>query len=192
MEKNIARKLKTFFDNYYEAPLESWEVFARFLNPKSFKKNEIIKQPYSTEKNLYFIINGLAGIFLGKDNHDICIDLCFDNEFLNDYSSFLIQQESPLYIMALEKTEVLSISYDNLMELYKREPGRQLRLVIAEFLFLHKQAQQIEILTMTAEERYVQWLEENPQIVLRTPLKHLASYLGITPESLSRIRKKLS
>lgn len=187
---DIAKQLKVFFDTFYETPIESWETFASFLQSKVFQKNEIIKYPNTTEKHLYFIVKGLAGIFVGKENHDICIDLCFDNEFLNDYSSFLLQKESPLYVMALEKTEVLSISFDDLMELYKRDPGKQLRLVIAENLFLHKQAQQIEILTLTAEERYIKLLQLHPEIILKTPQKHLASYLGITPESLSRIRKK--
>jgi len=59
----------------------------------------------------------------------------------------------------------------------------------SESLFVHKQEQQIEILNNTAEERYQLMIAQNPEIIQRTSAKHIASYLGITPESLSRIRK---
>lgn len=70
--------------------------------------------------------------------------------------------------------------------------GLNIGRVASESLFIHKQTQQIDLLMLTAEERYVKLLERQPEIVQRTPQKHIASYLGITPESFSRIRKKIS
>ena len=106
--------------------------------------------------------------------------------------SFLTQEPTDLFTQAIENTELLSISHKNLYELYKNSNiGLSIGRIESESLFIHKQSQQIDLLNLTAEERYVKLLEKQPEIVLRTPQKHIASYLGITPESFSRIRKKI-
>lgn len=185
--------IKNIFDPYFEAPIEIWESFAKYLEPKSFKKNELIKESNKKEKYLSIIIEGSAGIFLWKENSTICVDLCYENEFFGDYMSFLTQEPTELYTQAIEPTGILSISYSDLNELYKSsEIGMHIGRAAAESLFIHKQMQQIDLLKLTAEERYLKLLERQPKIVQRTPQKHIASYLGITPESLSRIRKKIT
>lgn len=183
--------VKKIFDPYFEAPLEIWESFATFLERKTYKKNEIIKEVNKTENDLSIIIKGSAGIFLWKENSPICLDLCYENEFFGDYMSFLTQKPTELYTQAIEATEILSISFKDLNELYNSSTiGINIGRIASESLFIHKQAQQIDLLMLTAEERYLKLLERQPNIILRTPQKHIASYLGITPESFSRIRKK--
>jgi CRP-like cAMP-binding protein len=185
--------IKKIFDPYFEAPLEIWESFASFLKQSSYKKNEIIKGANKTEKHLSILIEGSAGIFLWKENSTVCLDLCYENEFFGDYMSFLTQKPTELFTQAIEPTEVLSISYSDLNELYmSSEIGMHIGRTAAESLFIHKQTQQIDLLTLTAEERYLNLLKRQPEIVKRTPQKHIASYLGITPESFSRIRKKIT
>ncbi len=185
--------IKKIFDPHFEAPLEVWETFASFLKQSSYKKNEIIKGVNKTEKHLSIIIEGSAAIFLWKENSTVCLDLCYENEFFGDYMSFLTQKPTELFTQAIEPTEILSISYLDLNELYKRSQiGMHISRVAAESLFIDKQTQQIELLMLTAEERYLKLLERQPEIVQRTSQKHIASYLGITPESFSRIRKKIT
>jgi len=185
--------IKQIFDPYLEAPLEIWESFAAFLKHKSYKKNEIIKETHKTEKQLNIIIEGSAGIFLWKENSTICVDLCYENEFFGDYMSFLTQKPTELFTQAIESTELLSISFSELNELYKSSDiGINIGRIAAESLFIHKQTQQIDLLRLTAEERYLKLLGRQPEIVQRTPQKYIASYLGITPESFSRIRKKIT
>jgi len=185
--------VKKIFDPYFEAPLEIWESFASFLKKNSYKKNEIIKGVNEKEKSLHIILEGSAGIFLWKDNSTICLDLCYENDFFGDYMSFLTQEPSELFTQAIEQTVILSISYSELNELYKSsEIGMIIGRVAAESLYIHKQTQQIDLLMLTAEERYLKLLERQPEIIQRTPQKHIASYLGITPESFSRIRKKIT
>jgi CRP-like cAMP-binding protein len=185
--------VKKIFDPYFEAPLEIWESFAAFLKQRSYKKNEIIKESNVTERTLQIIIEGSAGIFLWKDDSTICLDLCYENDFFGDYMSFLTQQPTELYTQAIEATELLSISYTDLNKLYQSsEIGMIIGRVAAESLYIHKQTQQMDLLMLTAEERYLKLLERQPEVVRRTPQKHIASYLGITPESFSRIRKKVT
>ena len=84
--------------------------------------------------------------------------------------------------------------YGNIIKLIsaKTEYGRQICQIATESMYIHKQTQQIELLSKTAEQRYLEMLEKQANIVQRTPNKYIASYLGITPESFSRIRKKIS
>ena len=179
-------------DSCIQVPKELRNLFAEKLKKKIFKKNEEIKAPHSVERNLYIIIKGSAGIFLWNKENPICIDLCFENDFFGDYMSFLTQKPTPLYTVCFEETEMYYISYRDLMNLYNNSgEGAKIARIAAENLFIHKQTQQIEILTKTAEERYKQLLDKQPHIVRRVPLKHIASYLGINPVSLSRIRKKI-
>lgn len=187
------RLIKRIFDPYYKAPIEIWESFAGFLKRDAYKKNEVIKEVNQKEKYLSFIVQGSGGVFLWKENSAICLDLCYENEVFGDYMSFLTQEPSELYTQAIEPTVLLSISFSDLHELYKSsEVGINIGRIAAESLFIHKQTQQIDLLMLTAEERYLKLLERQPEIVQRTPQKHIASYLGITPESFSRIRKKIS
>jgi CRP-like cAMP-binding protein len=202
--------LKEFADPYYEIPSESWEMFNDFLRPKSFKKNEVIKLQHKNESHLYLITKGSSGHFVYKYGHDICIDLCFEGDFTGDYYSILLQLNafsgkmkdlpsanqiilsSPIYVMALEPTETMSLAKDDLLKLYKQPVhGHRIARMIAEVLYLQKQTQQIELLTLTAKQRYQKLLEKQPNILQRTANKHIASFLGITPESFSRIRKEI-
>ena len=184
--------IKKIFDPHFEAPIEVWETFASFLKQRSYRKNEVIKGVNETEKYLSIITEGSAAIFLWKENSTVCLDLYYENEFFGDYLSFLTQKPTELFTQAIEPTEILSISYSDLNKLYKRSQiGIQIGRAAAESLFIHKQMQQIELLTLTAEERYLKLLDREPEIVQRTSQKHIASYLGITPESFSRIRKKI-
>lgn len=188
-----AKVIKQIFDPYFEAPIEIWESFATFLKPNTYKKNEIIKEANQQEKHLSIIIKGSAGVFLWKESSSICLDLCYENEFFGDYMSFITQETTALYTQAIEDTQTLSISYKELNDLYKSSTiGVNIGRMAAESLFVHKQTQQIDLLLLTAEERYLKLLDRQREIVLRTPQKHIASYLGITPESFSRIRKKIS
>ena len=189
----IAEKIKALFDQYYEVPINTWIKFASFLTPNSFKKNKIIKQPNQKEIHFHFILKGSAGIFLSKDNIDVCIDLCYENEFVGDYMSLLLNESNPLFIKAFENIDVLTINRDKLINLYfNTAAGDRLGRIAAEVMFIQKQNQQIELLTLSAEQRYLNLLKRQPHIVQRTPQKYIASFLGITPESFSRIRKNIS
>lgn len=187
---DIAVRIKLFFDQFYEAPINVWKEFASFLIPKSFSKNAIIKKPNEKENYFHFIIKGSAGIFVPGKNIDHCIDLCYENEFLGDYMSLLLNQTNSIFIKSLEKIDLLTISREKLIDLYSNTTiGDRIGRIAAEAMFIQKQIQHIELLTLSAEERYQNLLKRHPNVIQRTPLKYIASYLGITPESFSRIRK---
>ena len=189
--KEIAKEFKAIFDQFYQAPIEVWENFVGYGEVVEKQKNEILKRHNERALDFYFVLEGSGGILLFSNNNYICIDLCYEGDFLVDYMSFLTYQPTELEVVCFKKCRLFRISRKNFIELTQIEYGRIICQTAAEALFIHKQAQQIEILTKTAEQRYAEILEHQPHILQRTPNKHIASYLGITPESLSRIRKKI-
>ncbi len=187
----IEKRLKASFDVYFEAPLEAWSQFASLCELVRFKKNEIIKPFGQAERYGYFILSGSGGVFLWKESNYVCLDLMYEDAFFADYMSLITQQASPLETMALENSEMLRISRQNIDRLKETPMGQIIFLISAEWSYVDKQQQQIDLLLKTAEQRYLQLLENQPHIIGRTPQKHLASYLGITTQSLSRIRRKI-
>lgn len=188
----IAHRLKQTFDLQFNAPIHVWERFASFCKLTTFKKNEIIKREGTVERNGYFILSGSAGVFVWKDSNYVCLDLVFEEEFFGDTMSLYTGGISPIETMALESCEMLKISLESINILKQSEMGRILFLHAAQFDFVNKQKQQIDLLLKTAEERYIDLLDKQPKLIQRTPQKYIASYLGITTQSLSRIRRRIA
>jgi CRP/FNR family transcriptional regulator, anaerobic regulatory protein len=188
-----SEKIKKAFDAYFTAPLEAWESFTQLGEIIHATKDQIIKKQGAKEYYLYFILEGSGGIFLWNKNNFVCMDLCYQSEFFGDYMSFLTEQFSPIEVVLFENSELFRISKANFDTLSRNTPfGDKISRFAAEALFIHKQQQQIDILTKTAKERYVDLQLRQPEILQRTPQKHIASYLGITPQSLSRIRHEIT
>lgn len=187
----LAQKLKNTFDSIYNAPIQVWETFAQYCELVTFKKNEIIKHEGTIERNGYFILSGSGGVFVWKDTSYVCLDLMFENDFFGDTMSLNTGEPSPIETLAIENSEMVKISKENIARLKQTEFGKLLFLYAAEDDYVKKQQQQIDLLLKTAEERYKDLLIKQPKLILRTPQKYIASYLGITTQSLSRIRRNL-
>ncbi|MBS1507993.1 MAG: Crp/Fnr family transcriptional regulator [Bacteroidetes bacterium] len=187
----MENRLKAAFDKYFDAPLDAWKSFARYCELVKFKKNEVIKPYGKAETNGYFILSGSGGVFVWKGNNYVCLDLMYEDTFFADYMSLITQQPSPLETIALENSEMLRISRANIDRLKQTEIGKIIFLISAEWSFVEKQQQQIDLLLKTAEQRYLDLITHRPDIIRRTPQKHIASYLGITTQSLSRLRKNI-
>jgi len=188
----IGKHLKNIFDKSFKADIQLWDTFSQKLVIREFKKNEYLKGAHETEKYLNFIKKGSVGNFIANDGNETCISLSINDSFTSDYFSFLTQKPSLIYSIALENTRVFSISYFELSKLYaKSNSGVWLGKTIAEQLFIQRQQKQIDLLTLTAKDRYLKLLKEKPEIIQKVSLKHIASFIGVTPESLSRIRKEI-
>lgn len=188
----ITKRLKSSFDKYYNAPPEVWKQFADLCELVNCKKNEVLKQSFTKEKFGYFILKGSCGIFVWKENKQVCLDLIYEDAFFGDYMSFVTDTPTAIETIALEDCEMLRISKENFQKLRETQIGLIIFLFTAEASFVEKQQQQIDLLLKTAEQRYMELLEKQPNLIKRTPQKYIASYLGITTQSLSRIRKNLS
>ena len=187
----IEQQLKATFDPYFNAPLEVWKQFADLGETLTFKKNQVIKASNQVERHGYFLLEGSCGVFVWKENGFVCLDLFLENSFFADDLSLNSGEPSPLQIVALEKSRVLRLSKTSIARLKETPMGKLLFLAGAENDYILKQQQLLEHLTKTADERYADLLRNHPELLARIHQKHIASYLGITTQSLSRIRKRI-
>lgn len=193
MEKPSPERIKEIFDVYYSVDIKFWTEFAKYINIRKFSKNEIIKEYNKKEKFINILISGSVAHFVPYEEKDICINIYYENEIFSDYLSLLSQQPTVIKTESLEDTILWSVNHDSLNVLYeKSNQSLMIGKAISDIMFTKKQSEQINLLTLTPTERYLKLIKDRPKIFQRTPLKIIASYLGITPESLSRIRKKIS
>ena len=188
----IEQRLKEAFDPYFNAPIEAWEYFASLGDIVDFKKNEVIKKANHIERYGYFLIEGSCGLFVWNKNNFVCADLFLENSFFADDISLNSGEPSPIEIISLEKSIVFRLSKSNIEQLKQTPMGNILFMKGSEKGFDEKQKQHLEFLTKTAEERYLDLLKNRPELLERIHQKHIASYLGITTQSLSRIRKNIN
>ena len=193
MEQPTPEGIKKIFDQFYKADINIWNAFSKCVRVRRFEKNEIIKDYFKTEKYINILISGSVAHFVLADEKDICINLYYENQIFSDYLSFLTQSSTVIKTIALEDTIIWSVSYKDLSELYlSSSTGIFIGKAISDAMFIRKQSEQINLLALTPTERYLKLVKERPEIFQRTSLKIVCSYLGITAESLSRIRKKIS
>ncbi len=139
------------------------------------------------------MIDGLVRVFHIENGKDINTIIVADDSFVSAYASFILQQPSIEYIQALERTRVLSISYQGMQNLFKNVRNwEKVGRIIAEHNYL-RMANRVQFLQMkSGKEKYLNFIKNaEPKVIQRTPSLHIASFLGMAPESLSRIRKKI-
>jgi CRP-like cAMP-binding protein len=183
--------LKQAFDKYHEFPLSFWEDIANKGEVLTLKSETTIKKAYEVENALYLIIEGSGGILLWNHNNFVCSDMVLEGDFLCDYLSFITRKETPYEVRTFEPCRVFRISHDSLTGfLEESEFCLPFWRYAIEALYIDKHQQYILSFTQTASEIYGLILKYQPEIVKRIPQKYIASYLGITPQSLSRIRNR--
>lgn len=186
----ISKHLKEFFDNYIKLDIQVWENFAHLGEVVSFPKETVIKEAFTTEKYLNFLIEGSGGNLIWGKNNYVCIDIAFEKSFLQDYMSFTLQKPTPIEVRLFEKSTIFRIHHREFQQTFAEgNYGEKITRLVSEASFISKQQQQIDLLTKPAKKRYIEILEHQKNIP-QIPLKYLASYLGITPQSLSRIRSE--
>lgn len=185
-----ANDLKSTFDKYHSFPIEFWESLFRLGDVITVEKETTLKPPYQTENHLYFLKEGSGGILLWNKSNFVCTDMIIDMDFFCDYLSFITRKETPYEVITYERSLLFRISYTSLTTfLNKSEYEDAFWRYSTEALYIDKHLQFIQSVTNTAENIYKLILQHQPEIVQRIPQKYIASYLGITPQSLSRIRK---
>lgn len=186
----LAMRLKNSFDPFFNAPIETWMTFSQYCEPITVEKETILKKSTTSESSGYFILEGSCGVFIWKGSKAICLDIVFENNFFADHVSLITNERTDLETRTLEKCELIRISKKNIETLKATEIGAKVFLSGAEWAFVEKQNQQIDLLTKNANERYWNLVKKSSNMLNRVPQKYIASYLGIAPQSLSRIRRK--
>jgi len=174
---------------------KDWLVFSSCLKKREFSKKSIFLSIGQIENNISFIEKGEVRLFIPKEDEEkeITFGFSFQGEFVSAYDSFLTQIPSLYQLETLVDTTLLSITYDDLQEVYKATKiGNIIGRFISEKLFLLKSKREQSLLNETSEQRYLNLFKDRPNLIKQIPLKYIASYIGITPQALSRIRKRIS
>ncbi|WP_166926118.1 Crp/Fnr family transcriptional regulator [Flavobacterium poyangense] len=167
--------------------------FLSGVKTRQFSANELILSSGQSENYLSFIDKGIVRYFVLIEDKEITFDFAFEHSFYCAYDSFYNRAKTQVYIQALTDCVLYSVSYDKLQELYEKcEAARKLGQIATEYLLSKKVKRELNLLTKTPQERYENLLEEQPKYIQQIPLKYLASYIGVVPETLSRIRKRIS
>jgi CRP-like cAMP-binding protein len=137
-------------------------------------------------------LGGATAYYVDRDGNEYTKSFCAENSFVAAYSALLLEQPSRLFIQALEDTKLLIADYSAYRVLSENHACWQaLNCKIAEFLFIKKEKRESALLLDDAKTRYLSFQEEYPGLETRIRQHHIASYLGITPVTLSRIRTQL-
>lgn len=171
---------------------ENWQPFVDKNFRKEFRKKELILKKGEVDNYLSFVETGAARLFFMKENKELTIRFVLQHQFLTAYDSFTQRTPSRCDIEALTDMIVWQIHYNDLQEIYRTQPvGNLVGRLTVETLYVEKLNREFSFLSETAEERYLTLLKQQPDLFQKIPLKHIASYIGITPQALSRIRKRI-
>ncbi|WP_259070394.1 Crp/Fnr family transcriptional regulator [Mucilaginibacter sp. X4EP1] len=168
-------------------------LFMQRLKPMSIKKYAFYLKEGQVCKSMALVYKGGLRYFSRGEKGDYTIGFAFEGEWLGDYESLLLQAPSPDWIEALEDSEIFTLSHTDMQALYGHSQRfEKFGRLIAEKLFIDTVKSKRNLMLQSAEERYLELLTNQPHIFERLPQHLIASYLGIQPQSLSRIRAKVS
>lgn len=182
--------INKILDQIYEIPDESKSILIDCISEIAFSKGHILLKANRIEKNIYFIKRGIVRAFAPLEDQDVTFWFGEEGETILSMKSYVENRKGYENIELLEDCELYELKIENLNNLYFKDIhianwGRKL----AEKELLKIESRMISSELLPAKERYEELIRNFPILVQRVPLKHIASYLGITQVSLSRIRK---
>lgn len=163
------------------------------LSTRKFKKGQFLVFTGGKSKVTNFVVEGsVMAYFTDAKGLDHIIQFAFEGWWISDLKSFITQKEAILNVQALEESTVLELSYEDLEELYAQIPPlERFFRIVTQRAFVAFQERILETISQSAEERYRAFHEKFKNYETRIPQKLIASYLGVTPEFFSRMKKKM-
>jgi CRP-like cAMP-binding protein len=183
-------KIVEIFTSQAEVDSTGLELLLSRWNKKiQLRRNDFLIQKGQVETKLYFVISGTMRIYFPNKDEEICVGFAYPNNVICSYPSFIRGAPSDYYIQALTKSELFAITKEDFYSLFDELPmiERTWRRMEEDAL-VGKIEREVELLTFTPEERYHRLIKRSPHIFQLIPKKYIASYLRMTPETLSRIR----
>ena len=171
---------------------EDLEEFAESFKVLKVKKRQFIVQPEFVSKSRFYVVQGsFRAYVIGDTGQEHTIQFAIDDWWISDYNSYIFQQPASMFVMALEDSTLLMINYEEEQLLKKRKHVfEKYFCILAEHTAAYMARRVIVNLTKTAEQRFEIFLSRYPDVVNKVPQYSLASFLGMTPEYLSKLRKK--
>jgi CRP-like cAMP-binding protein len=188
------KSLINYFNNILPLNDEEMAFVEDVFKERSVKRRQFILQEGEICKHNTFVLEGcLKMYFIDHNGKEHNLQFAIENWWIGDISSFHAEEPSKLYIEAIENSVILQIKKEDQLKLFVDYPKfNRIFRVLAENAMVGLQKRTIHNISSTAEERYLDFLQRYPQFFNRISNVQIASYLGVTPEFLSTIRKKLA
>ena len=192
-------KYKEFIDKYIDITSEEWELYKSKINIEHYKKGQIIHHSGDVCKKISFINSGLARAYMiGEDGKDYTWNIMFNdnnakvnNLFVVDYYSFITQNESMVNIEVIEDCELLVLEYDVVQSLHKTlRKEERLSRIISEIAYATLYEKMVDRQMKTSQERFEEFMQTTPYLLDKVPQYHIATYLNMTPQYLSQLKKE--
>lgn len=189
MENEIAKLIS----RYLELTDEEASAFAECIPVKAFKKGDILLREGQVSRDSYFVIEGCVRKYYIIDGEERTTEFYIEDESIASIQSYKNKTTANHYFQCVEDCKLAVLNYEKEQELFKRVPKYEaLCRMSMEDSFGEQQEALAKFITSSPEARYKNLLETRPDLIQRVPQYHLASYLGVKPESLSRIRKRIA
>jgi CRP-like cAMP-binding protein len=189
----MTEELISVIQSFIDLNPKEVDCIKQLFKEKKIKKGDFFLAEGQVCKQVGFILKGLMRYYINHDGEEKTYAFAQENNFICNYESFLPQTPSTKIIQALEDCEILQISFTDLQIFYKTisEGERFGRLVIGQ-VFIQLLQDLSSFYTDTPEYRYDQFVKKHPDLQQRISQYHIASYVGVKPQSLSRIRKRIA
>lgn len=191
--ENVHEELITYFSTRIELDDNAIGIIKKLYEPKVIRKKEYLFQQGQLCKHESFVIDGSAKVFYSDDKgNEHILYFAFKDWWIGDIASFNFGEYATMSAQALEDVLVLTINFENKEELFLKVPQmeRMFRIITQRTLTV-LQKRFFLAMSGSAKDRYLQLIERHPKIEQLVPQYQIASYLGILPESLSRMKKQL-
>lgn len=187
-------KLIEYIEKHQVLADEDKDLLVKYFERKDFKKDEILLHQNEVSQKVYFILEGgVHQFYLLENGSQKSCYFSFENTFATDIESFSKRQPAETYLVALEPTKCLMITCQNLSILLLESHNLNTFFrIIMEEVAMSGVKRTKSFLSETPEERYESLLKEQPMLFQRVPQKLIAQYLGIQPESFSRLKKRMT
>ena len=176
--------------------LESDEIdyFTSLLELRTVKRKEFLVSEGDVARYIHFVTKGcLRNYQIGIDGVIHISFFAIEEWWISDLSSFLTQEPATSFVDALEDTQVFSLSNDHYEQLFLNIPKfERFFRILHQKAYIAQNNRIMENISLTAKERYLNFLERSPSLSQRIPQKQIAAYLGITPEFLSMLRSRMA
>lgn len=194
MEKEIQPYLDLFMEQFAQMGAEAKKFTRSILSVEKYEKKEFVFKSGEVQKDIGFVCRGLVRkYYVDNRGNKLTTGFISEKGYATDYPSFIRQKPSKYYIECLEPSIIIKMTYEKLQEAYQQHKDSEMYGRLVAEKVLTRETDRVEsFLFETAEERYLNFIDQNKEISNRISLTHLASYLGIERQSLSRIRSKLA
>jgi len=183
--------IEAFIKTIIQPNKEEWEAFTEIVQFKTLKKKELLLKEGQVCNFIAFVNSGILREYSFLNGKEATLDFVEDNKFISDYQSFIMEVPSKQYLEALTDVDLLIFRKNDINSLYdKYKIWERFGRLIIERIFCQVEQERKMIISTSNEEQYREFVAAYPQLLQKVPQYYIASYLGISPEHLSRLRKK--